>query len=572
MRRFPLLRIRPRFYLLARVLLYKEGNSDGLMKQPRHFCILFTAMAALFASQTASASHGNAVTEQYATASDGTPLHWDVYMPAGHGPWPAVILIHGGEFKLGGPSTCAEAGTDLARAGYVAFAIEYRLAPPGKLVGQVSEGHYPDQTNDVKLAVIAARHDHRSNGSVAAVGGSAGGSHAVFVATTGRPGFDQVDACVSLSGAYDYPDVDNSWNPAFQDAVTNYVGVPITDTAALQAASPAFQTGVVAPPPIFMIASALDPMPPRQLPDLLARLAANSVTDYEQLIIPGDLHAFDYWSTVKSDVIAFLGTNLTGAAHNTQELINLSTRAAVHTGDGGLIGGFIVTGTTPKNVVLRGLGPSLASDGVTGVLADPVLSVYDVHNSLVAQNDNWTAPLPDEVVAAGLTPAHPNESLIATILPPGHYTAVLQGKNDSTGVGLLEIYDLDPASSHVSNISTRGEVVGGDGAMIGGFINGGTNTTKVLVRAIGPSLTGQGIANALPNPTLELRDAQGNLILANDNWRSSQEQEIEATGIPPTDDLESAIVATLPPGHYTATVTGVGGATGVALVEVYDLD
>src|SRR6476620_7652405 len=208
--------------------------------------ILFCALAALGLGVGISPVRGDVtpVTEVFGTAADGTVLHWVVYTPLTPGPWPAVLVIHGGGFTSGSPDfspdsvTCAQ---DLAAAGYIAFSIEYRLAPPGLLPGQVSNGRFPDQTDDVKLAVRTARNDARCNGQVGAVGGSAGGSHTAFVAATGTPGDDRIDVGVCLSGAFDFSDF--SPNPLldfFINNVTNYVEVPTTETAALRAASPAW--------------------------------------------------------------------------------------------------------------------------------------------------------------------------------------------------------------------------------------------------------------------------------------------------------------------------------------------
>ena len=249
----------------------------------------------------------------------------------------------------------------------------------------------------------------------------------------------------------------------------------------------------------------------------------------------------------------------------------MSTRTQVLGGDSVLIGGFIITGKVAKSVVLRALGPSLADLGVTGVLADPTLELYDSAGTLMQQNDNWASPLPANVVAAGLTPTSPVESLIVATLPPGSYTAVLHGAGGSTGVGLFELYDLDPANSRVSNLSTRGQAGSGDQTMIGGFIIGGTQPTEILLRALGPSLTALGVSGALQDPVLELRGSDGSLIAENDNWRDTQEQQIIATTIPPSNDKESAIIATLAPGNYTALVHGAGTSSGIALVEMYDL-
>lgn len=252
-------------------------------------------------------------------------------------------------------------------------------------------------------------------------------------------------------------------------------------------------------------------------------------------------------------------------------LSNVSTRVKVRNNDQVMIGGFIISGTSNKRVVIRALGPSLATPGVKDVLADPTLELRNSAGTLLAQNDNYVTPLPADIVASGLTPSNPAESLIAITLPPGSYTAILQGANGTTGVALCELYDTDPTSSRISNISTRGEVGTEDDAMIGGFIVGGSDSIKVLVRAMGPSLSRNGVQAALADPVLELRDAEGSLIFLNDNWRKDQEQQIVDSAIPPSDEKESAIIATLPPGAYTALVRSAGTTTGIALVEVYNL-
>ncbi len=280
--------------------------------------------------------------------------------------------------------------------------------------------------------------------------------------------------------------------------------------------------------------------------------------------------------TVGASITVSFAVNSGGALPNEatippKSLLNVSTRVQVQSGDSVLIGGFIVTGDKPKNVALRAIGPSMAAAGIRGVLQDPALELYNSAGELIDQNDNWTS-LPASSVSDGLAPTDPAESLIETTLSPGSYTAVLSGANGSTGVGLFELYDIDPANSQVSNISTRGVVEVNDGAMIAGFIIGGADATKVIVRAIGPSLSASGVAGALLDPTLELHDAEGSLIFSNDNWHSDQEKDIIASTVPPTSDKEAAIVATLPPGSYTATVRGVGDTTGVALVEVYNLE
>lgn len=251
--------------------------------------------------------------------------------------------------------------------------------------------------------------------------------------------------------------------------------------------------------------------------------------------------------------------------------MNVATRTYVQNGQDVMIGGFIITGNNAKKVIVRGIGPSLAKAGVAGAMADPTLELHDSRGTLIDSNDNWTSRR-SEIQATGLPPSDSRESAIVATLQPGNYTCVLQSKSGVPGVALFELYDLDAANSRLINISTRGRVGLGDNVVIGGFIIGGDQPTKVLVRAIGPSLSKSNIANALKDPKLELHGPTGSLIFANDNWRSSQQQQIAATGIQPTDNKESAIIATLQPGTYTAIVRGAGKNTGIALVEVYNLE
>jgi uncharacterized repeat protein (TIGR03803 family) len=259
-----------------------------------------------------------------------------------------------------------------------------------------------------------------------------------------------------------------------------------------------------------------------------------------------------------------------------RDLLNISTRLQVLTGDKVLIGGFIITGTDPKRVIIRGIGPSLNGVGVT--LQDPMLELHR-GSSTLALNDDWRENQA-EVEATGIPPANDFESAIVATLAPGAYTAILTGKNSGTGVGVVEVYDLDQTvNSKLANISTRGFVDTADNVMIGGLIvSGGIGggSARVIVRAIGPSLTPSGLQGALPDPNLELFNASGTTIASNDNWKTrpdggSQRGEIEATGIPPTNDFESALVQTLGPGNYTAIVRGANSATGIAVVEAYTL-
>ena len=245
---------------------------------------------------------------------------------------------------------------------------------------------------------------------------------------------------------------------------------------------------------------------------------------------------------------------------------NIATRLRVETGNNVLIGGLIITGSEPKRLIVRAIGPS--SD-VPGALQDPQLEIYR-GAELVASNDNWrAAPNQQEIIDSTVAPLDDRESAILETLEPGAYTAVVSGVGGGTGVGVVEAYDLDlNADSEFANIATRGFVQTGDDVMIGGLIVVGTATQNVLVRALGPSL---GITGQLEDPLLQLFDANGDLVVSNDNWKDTQQAEIEATTIPPSKDPESAIVATLPPALYTAVVRGVENTSGVALVEVYAL-
>ncbi|MEO7166989.1 MAG: hypothetical protein ABI016_08120 [Chthoniobacterales bacterium] len=250
---------------------------------------------------------------------------------------------------------------------------------------------------------------------------------------------------------------------------------------------------------------------------------------------------------------------------------NISTRLGVGSGDNVLIGGFIITGSGDKNVIVRALGPSLGAAGVTGAMPDPTLELHDSTGALIASNDNWKQTQKTDLEATGLQPTNDLESAIVRRLTPGSYTAIVRGKGAATGVGLVEAYDLDGLGK-LANISTRGLVQTDDNVMIGGFIVLNTGVpTEVVVRAIGPSLGTAGVTGALADPTLELHDQNGGLVASNDNWMESQKKDLEATGLQPTNDLESAIVQDLNTGAYTAIVRGKNNSTGVGLIEVYNL-
>jgi hypothetical protein len=284
------------------------------------------------------------------------------------------------------------------------------------------------------------------------------------------------------------------------------------------------------------------------------------------------------FASVSSDAqIATSGTGLITSVDiakpqpRTGQPLNIATRLAIQGGDNILIAGFIVTGPSgaTKKVLIRGIGPSLTNAGVSGAIQDPLLELHKPDGAVVV-NDNWqqgdTSQIPN-----GFAPSDSRESVIVATLTPGTYTAVVKGAHGETGVGLAEIYDLESGSTaKLANIATRGFVQTGDSVLIGGFIIGGTEPAKVLVRAIGPSLAAFGVPNTLPATTLEVHDANGDVI-SNDGWRSTQESEIIATTIPPTNDNESAILATLVPGTYTAVIRGRNNTTGIAVIEAYNL-
>ena len=258
-------------------------------------------------------------------------------------------------------------------------------------------------------------------------------------------------------------------------------------------------------------------------------------------------------------------------------LLNISTRLNVLTENNVLIGGFIITGTDPKKVIVRAIGPSLANADppIAGALADPVLELHESDGTVIT-NDNWKDTQKDEIIASTIPPTDDLESAIVATLDPGVYTAIVSGKNAKTGVGLVEAYDLDLATaSQLANISTRGFVDTGSNVMIGGFIlgGGGGGISTVVVRGIGPSLIPFGIADALADPAIELHNVDGDVIATNDNWQDDPNMQLVSdAGLAPGDPNEAALYEILPAGAYTAILSGVGGTTGVGLVESYNLD
>lgn len=248
-----------------------------------------------------------------------------------------------------------------------------------------------------------------------------------------------------------------------------------------------------------------------------------------------------------------------------RSLLNISTRMLTQNGDNVVIGGFIVTGTDPKEVVLRAIGPSLP---MPGSLANPVLELRGQGGAIIAENDNWNSHRAD-VIATGIPPDDEYEAVILATLQPGAYTAILRGFAGAAGIAAVEVYDVNTsANSRLANISTRGKVETGDNVMIGGWIIGGGESTSVVVRAIGPSL---GVAGSLADPTLAVHDQNGAVQAQNDDWRLSQEQALIDSGLAPTDNRESAILLSLLPGNHTAIVRGKDDTAGVGLVEIYNL-
>ena len=257
----------------------------------------------------------------------------------------------------------------------------------------------------------------------------------------------------------------------------------------------------------------------------------------------------------------------------TQGLANISTRMNVGPGENQAIAGFIISGTASKDLLVRALGPSLAQFGVSGVLANPALEIHNQSGTVIASNDDWQSTQKDAITASGFAPSNDAEAAVRLTLPPGAYTAVVSGGTSGGGIALAEVYDLSPTSaSKLANISTRGFVGQEGSVMIGGFILGGeTGCPKVVVRALGPSLTSLGVSGALADPTLELHDSNGALVTSNDNWADTQALDLQAAALAPANPLESATLGWLTPGAYTAIVRGNGLQTGVGLIEVYCL-
>jgi len=258
--------------------------------------------------------------------------------------------------------------------------------------------------------------------------------------------------------------------------------------------------------------------------------------------------------------------------------LNLSTRLRVDIGDKVMIGGFIITGNTSKDVVVRGLGPSLVNSNVpaAAVLNNPFLELHGPNGSLITSNDDWiNSPQRSQFEGTVFQPTDNRESVILATLQPGNYTAILSGVGQTTGIGLVEVYDKNQATdSALANISTRGFVQVGDNVMIGGFTLGGNpNNTRIAVRGIGPSLASSGLGNLLADPTLQLRNANGTIMISNDDWTDDPASAalLSANGLALQNPKESGIFTTLPPGTFTAILAGKNGGVGIGLIEIYNV-
>jgi len=248
----------------------------------------------------------------------------------------------------------------------------------------------------------------------------------------------------------------------------------------------------------------------------------------------------------------------------------------VGSGNNVMIAGFMVWGSQSKTILVRALGPTLGSYGVANVLSDPMLELHDSSGATIATNDDWqTGSQASQISSSGYAPNDSNEPALIATLAAGSYTLVVRGFNNSTGVGLVEVYELDTVSSRLSNISTRGQVGTDQSVLIAGLIIDGSTSKKLIIRALGPSLAAPpfSLSGTLSNPVLELHDSSGNLLASNDDWGiGTQAAAISSSGHPPPNAKESAIIATLPAGSYTAIIRGVNNSIGVALVDAYDLD
>jgi Matrixin len=282
--------------------------------------------------------------------------------------------------------------------------------------------------------------------------------------------------------------------------------------------------------------------------------------------------------TLQSDDIAG-AVSLYGAPPNppaptgNAQIVQISTRGSVGTGDNVMIGGFIIEGSATKKVIIRAIGPSLSASGIAGALANPMLELHDGAGAVIQSNDDWRETQEQEIIATTVPPTNDRESAIVADLAPGSYTAVVAGVSGGTGVALVEIYDLQPDNGKLANISTRAHVDIGDDALIGGFIISGPQSQKNVIRALGPSLAASGVTAALSNPILDLYNSNGDLLMENDDYYTGRNSGvIGGYGLVPSSLYEPAIYFEGAPGNFTAVMRGVGGAAGVGLIEVYGVN
>lgn len=300
----------------------------------------------------------------------------------------------------------------------------------------------------------------------------------------------------------------------------------------------------------------------------------------------GDLYSADYntgnifrftpagtRSTFASGLVTPANLLFEPPGASTNNLLNISTRAFVGTGTGVLIGGFILQGANPATLVLRAIGPSLTAAGINGALENPSIELRDATGALLASNDDWQNGADAAAIQrVGLPPTDNRESAIRATVPVAAYTVIVSGVGQTSGVGVVEVYDLQQTSSRAGNIATRGTVLSGENVMIAGCIIGGSASKTLVVRAIGPSLRDFGVNDALGNPHLGFFDGNGTSLSTNEDWQEGPDAAtIQSLGLAPASPLEAAVLVTLPPGAYTGIESPAPQDSGVGLIEIYDM-
>lgn len=271
----------------------------------------------------------------------------------------------------------------------------------------------------------------------------------------------------------------------------------------------------------------------------------------------------------RNTISTYLNTTDFPSAGN---LVNVSTRLRVSGGENVLIAGLIIQGSEPKRLIVRGIGPDLSQQGVADPLQNPTIELVNGEGVRIGFNDNWRSSQEAEIIATGIAPKDNRDAAFLDTVPTGLYTAIVRSADETTGVALVEAYDLAPGgNSHFVNISTRGFVSSDPNVMIGGFIVPNGPAVKLVVRGIGPSLSSNGVTGALQDPTLELRNSAGALVYSNDNWRTTQPSELSSIGIAPLGEKDSALLVKLQPGDYTAILRGKNNTSGIGLIEVFRL-